>query len=186
MKKVLSLLQFLILCLWKNYLVGFYNSKYYSSIMNQEIKVQIYNVQEIERRLLQDGAQIIDQTYFIDTYFRQPKGKVLKIVEKKRGAFINIFQAVDGKFEVIKDEPIDNIEKLKKELIIQYGIKRIMKGSRKFFQFKNYQIIFNLIDNVGNFIIVTGESPSKEFVEKELGIEKPEYITVSFDEVRSR
>lgn len=154
--------------------------------MIQELKVRIHNVQAIEQKLLQNGAKMIDQTYFIDTYFRQPKGKVLKIVEKKRGAFINIFQAVDGKFKVIKDEQIDNIEKLKKELIIQYGIKRIMRGSRKFFKFQNYQIIFNLIDDVGNFVIVTGEDPSKEFVEKELGIEKPEYITVSFDEVGSR
>ncbi|OGI95454.1 hypothetical protein A2917_02755 [Candidatus Nomurabacteria bacterium RIFCSPLOWO2_01_FULL_42_17] len=151
--------------------------------MIQEIKARIYNVQEVEQRLLKNGAKITDQTYFIDTYFHQPEGKVLKIVEKKKGAFINIFQAAHGKFQVVKDERIDNIEKLKKELVAQYGIKRIMKGSRKFFQFQNYQIIFNLIDDVGNFIIVTGENPSKEFVEKELGIEKPEYITVSFDEM---
>lgn len=154
--------------------------------MIQEIKARIYNVQKVERRLLQNGAKIIDQTYFIDTYFHQPKGKVLKIVEKKKGAFINTFQAVDGKFKVVKDKQIDNVEELKKELNTQYGIKRIMTGSRKFFQFQNYQIIFNLIDDVGNFIIVTGENPSKEFVEKELDIEKPEYITVSFDEMRSK
>ena len=129
--------------------------------MIQEIKVRIYNVQEVEQRLLQNGAKITDQTYFIDTYFHQPKGKVLKIVEKKSGAFMNIFQAVDGKFQVVKDEQINNLEKLKKELVVQYGIKRIMKGNRKFFQFQNYQIILNLIDDVGSFIIVTGENPSK-------------------------
>ncbi len=152
-------------------------------MMIQEIKAKVYDVQEIERRLMQNGAKVIDQTYFIDTYFHQPKGGVLKIVEKKKGAFINIFQAIDGKFEVVKDEQIDNLEELKRKLVAQYGIKRIMKGSRKFFQLRNYQIIFNLIDDVGNFIIVTGENPSKEFVEKDLGIKKPEYITVSFDEV---
>lgn len=152
--------------------------------MIQEIKIRIYDVQEVEQRLLQNGAKIIDQTYFIDTYFHQPKGKVLKIVEKKSGEFINIFQTVDGKFEVVKDEKIENVEKLKKELAVQHDIKRTMEGSRKFFQFKNHQIIFNLIDDVGNFIIVTGENPSKEFVEKELGIKNPEYITVSFDELK--
>lgn len=151
--------------------------------MIQEIKARIYNVQEVEQRLLQNGAKIIDETYFIDTYFHQPKGKVLKIVEKDKESFLNIFQAVDGKFEVVKDERIDNLEKLKKELTAQYGVKRIMTGSRKFFQLQNYKIILNLIDDVGNFIIVTGENPSKEFVEKELGIERPEYITVSFDEI---
>ena len=153
--------------------------------MIQEIKARIHNVQEVEQKLLQNGAKVTDQTYFIDTYFHQPKGKVLKIVEKNKGTFLNIFQGVDGKFEVVKDEQIDNTEKLKTNLTAQYGIKRTMKGSRKFFQFKNYQIILNLIDNVGNFIIVTGENPTKEFVENELDIEKPEYITVSFEEVGS-
>src|SRR5437667_10200612 len=138
--------------------------------MVQELKMRIHSSQALEKKLLQNGAKLIDQTFFVDTYFNQPSGKVLKIVEKNKGAFVNIFHAVNDKFDVVKDEQINNPEALKKQYTSQHGIKRIMKGKRKFFQFQNYQITFNLIDDVGDFLIVTGENPNTEFVENELGI----------------
>lgn len=151
--------------------------------MSEELKVHIHNHIDIEKSLLRKGAKLIDETYFIDTYFKQPEGKVLKIVEKASGSFINIFQAVNGKFAVVKDEQIDNAEKMKAEFTSQYGIKRILKGKRKFYKLQDYKITFNLIDDIGEFLILTGENPTKSFVEKELQIENPEYITVSFDEL---
>lgn len=146
--------------------------------------MRIYNSQALEKRILQNGAKLTDQTSFVDTYFNQPSGNVLKIVEKNKGAFLNTFQAADGRFNVVKDERVNNPGKLKKQYASQYGIKRIMKGKRKFFEFKYYLLTFNLIDNVGDFLIVTGENPSTEFVKNELFIKNPEYITVSFDEVK--
>jgi len=154
--------------------------------MPQELKLRIENKEDLERQLLRNGATLTGETDFIDIYFNQPPGKVLKIVEKNTGSFLNVFQAVKGKFEVVKDESVPYPEKVKQEFTSQYGIKRILKGKRKFFQFRGYTIILNLIDNVGDFLIVTGENPSKDFVKKELGIKNPEYITVSFDEIEQK
>lgn len=151
--------------------------------MSQELKVCIHHVQILEKKLQRIGATLTDETYFIDTYFCQEPGRVLKIVEKKSGFFLNIFQAIDGKFKVIKDESITNPHQLKSQFSSQFGIRRILKGKRKFFQFQGYTIILNLIENVGDFLIITGENPSKDFVEKKLDIKNPEYITVSFDEI---
>lgn len=152
--------------------------------MTEELKIRIYDSKSMEKKLLEVGARFVDETDFVDTYFNQPEGKVLKVVKKNTGYFLNIFHAVKGKFEVVKDQQIKNPEKKKMELLSQYGIKCVLKGKRKFFQLQNYKITFNLIDNVGKFLIITGENPSKSFVEKELGIEKPEYINVSFDALK--
>ncbi len=153
--------------------------------MSEELKVHISNYKIIERKLLEKGCKFLEETKFIDTYYKQPKGVVLKIVEKNKGDFLNFFQAANGKFEVVKDESINNAKELKKELTSQYGVKRVLKGKRKFFQFKEYKIIFNLIENVGEFLILVGENPSKSFIENELEIKNPKYISVSFDEVES-
>ena len=110
--------------------------------MVQELKIRIHNNQSIEEQLLKNGAKFINQTYFVDTYFNQPSGKVLKIVEKNKGASINIFHAINGKFNVIKDEQIENLEELKKQYTSEHGIKRIMKGTRKFFQFTDKESAF--------------------------------------------
>ena len=151
--------------------------------MSEELKLRIHNHEIIEKSLIAKGAELTDETSFLDTYFKQPQGHVHKIVEKKQGAFVNIFQAVNGKFEVVKDEAVQNAKEIKKVLTLKYGVKRIMKGSRKFYSFKNFKIIFNLIDDVGEFLILAGENPTKEFVKNDLEIENPEYITVSFDEL---
>jgi len=154
--------------------------------MSEELKLRIHNHELIEKKLIEKGAKQTEETTFVDTYFNQPLGHVYKIVEKNTGAFINIFQAVNGKFEVVKDESIKNVKEVKKELTSKYGIKRILKGTRTFFTYKNFTIIFNLIDDVGEFLILVGENPSTDVIEKELQIENPKYITVSFDEVKAQ
>lgn len=153
--------------------------------MLQELKLRIRDRKAIEELLLQKGATFSDETFFVDTYFNQPPGKVLKLTQKKNGTFVTIFQENHGKFDLVKDELASNVEELKKQYTEEYGIKRIMKGIRRYFQFGNYALTLNLIENVGDFLIVTGENPTKEFVENELGIKHPEYITVSFDQIKN-
>lgn len=151
--------------------------------MLKELKLRIHHHKHIEKNLIDKGAKFTHEASFLDTYFKQPKGRVHKIVEKNSGIFLNIFQAVNGKFEVVKDESIGNVEDIKKELTSKYGIKRILKGTRKFFKYKEFTIIFNLINNVGEFFILVGEEPTKSIIENELQIKNPEYISVSFDEL---
>ncbi len=154
--------------------------------MLKELKLRIHHHKHIEKNLIDKGAKFTHEASFVDTYFNQPPGRVYKIVEKDNEAFINIFQAVNGKFEVVKDESIKNVKEVKKELTSKYGIKRILKGTRTFFTYKNFTIIFNLIDDVGEFLILVGENPSTDVIEKELQIENPKYITVSFDEIKAQ
>ena len=136
-------------------------------------------------QLVRLGAQLVEQTSFIDTYFVQPKGKVLKITEKDTGTFVNIFQAVDGRFDVVKEEQVANPDPLMAEYGSKFGIKKVLKGRRKFYRIGDYLVTFNLIEGVGDFLILTGDNPTKDYIENVLKIEKPEYITVSFDEVET-
>ncbi len=152
--------------------------------MSKELKVRITDVEKIQKLILQKGGEYIGETPFVDTYFNQPAGKVLKIVRKNTGYFINIFHAVDGKFETIKDQQTDQADQLIKEYTSKYGVKRVLKGKRIYYKLKNQHITFNLIDNIGNFLIITSPNPTNAFVEKELEIKDPDYLRVSFDEVQ--
>jgi adenylate cyclase class IV len=151
--------------------------------MPKELKLKLSDPQELERTLKKLQAKLLDETIFKDTYFKQPKGKVLKLVEKKQGVYINVFEENNGTFEVLKDEPIRDAASQEIAYKKSYGIKKVLKGRRKFYALDDYKIILNMIEGVGDFLIVTNENPQKSFVVNTLGIKDPIYITVSFDEL---
>lgn len=143
--------------------------------------MRIQDAEEIESALKRLGAVFEGETSFTDTYFDQPLGRVLKITENKEGTFLVSLHAKDGKFRITKKEAIEDSEKIKNELSAKYGIRRILKGRRQYFNLADFKISLNSIDGLGNFLILTGNNPNKEFIEDTLGIKDPEYITVSFD-----
>lgn len=149
--------------------------------MPQELKVRLEKPEEIEAKLKELSTVFIEEAEFADTYFNRPAGEVLKITEDEEGTSLMALQAEDGKFRITKKESIQDIVEAKNELSAKYGIKHILKGRRKYFSLADFKITLNLIEDVGNFLIVTGENPTKEFVEGKLEIKNPEYITVSFD-----
>jgi adenylate cyclase class IV len=65
-----------------------------------------------------------------------------------------------------------------------YGIKHTLQGNRTIYQLNDFKIILNYMDNIGDFLILTGKKPTEEFVTENLGINNPEYIRVSFDEIK--
>ncbi len=152
--------------------------------MAEELKIRIQNYKKVEEGLIKLGAKFSEEIDVIDTYFKQPAGEVLKITEDNKGNFLVNLKLKNGKFEIIKYEKIDNIEKLKKELINKFGIKCVLKKKRRFFNFENYIININLIENIGEFLVVEGKNLTPEIITKKLKIKNPEFITVSFDELK--
>ncbi|MDA2922487.1 hypothetical protein MYX07_04455 [Patescibacteria group bacterium AH-259-L07] len=152
--------------------------------MAEELKIQINDHKEIEKKLLELGAKFVEEISVKDTYFQQPKGEVLKITEDDYGNFFVNLKSRNGKFEIVKYKKVGNVDKLKSKLTQQFGVKCVLKKKRRFFDFRGYSININLIDDVGEFLIVEGENVTPDIFIKELKIKNPEFVTVSFDELK--
>ncbi len=152
--------------------------------MAEELKIRIQNYKKVEENLIKLGAKFSKEINVVDTYFKQPVGEVLKITEDDKGNFLVNLKSKDGKFEIVKYEPIDDVDKIKYELTKKFGIKCVLKKKRRFFDFENYKININLIEGVGEFLIVEGENLTPEIITEKLKIKNPEFITVSFDELK--
>ena len=151
--------------------------------MSEEIKVRINNYRAIEKKLVNLGGKYTGEIYVIDTYFNQPKGILLKITEDDRGNFLVHIKRKYGKFRIIKREEINNVVSQKEKLKNKFGIICIIRKKRRFFNFNNYMININLIEDLGEFLIVEGNNLNKDIIINKLGIKNPEYITVSFDKL---
>lgn len=150
--------------------------------MTQELKLHITDPQALEEKLNSLGATFVDETNFADTYFNQPEGEVFKIGYTNKGYFLIQFKRTpEGKFDMIKNQKIDNADEVKTEMGNEYGIKCVLEGKRKNYSLDNFTITINDINERGVFLIITGENPTQEFVTQKFGITNPEYITISFD-----
>lgn len=151
--------------------------------MQQELKIRIHHHSKIEARLKELGAVFVKEANFVDTYFNAPKGKVMKIVENKDGATVVRFAENNGKFDVVGREKIDDLQKTLERLTKEYGINKILKGTRKEYLYNEFKLTFNLIDDMGDFLIVTSDGSQESFIKDILNIQNPEYITVPFNEL---
>ena len=152
--------------------------------MLEELKIRIHNHKEVEKHLLGLGGIFIEEISAIDTYFKQPRGNVLKVTEDNRGNFLVSLKSVNGKFQIDKQEPIVDLDEVKSDLSDKFGIKCVLKKSRRFFKFGKYSININLIEEVGEFLLVEGKRLTSEVITEKLKIQNPEFIAVSFDELR--
>lgn len=150
--------------------------------MAQELKVRISNPQAIETKIQSLGGTLTEETDFEDTYFNQPEGEVFKIGYTDKGYFlIQMKRTPEGRFDMIKNQKIDNADQVKAEMGNEYGIKCVLEGKRKIYSLNNITYTINTISQHGAFLIITGENPTQDIVTTQLGIANPEYITVSFD-----
>lgn len=152
--------------------------------MVEELKIRIRDYKKVEKNLIKLGAKFSEEIDVVDTYFKQPTGKVLKITEDNRGNFLVNLKSENGKFKIVKYEPIDNVDRVKSELTKKFSVKCVLKKKRRFFDFENYKININLIEDVGKFLIVEGENLAPEIITEKLKIKNPEFVTVSFDDLR--
>ena len=156
--------------------------------MPQELKVRITNYLSVEEKIKQLKADFIEELFFTDIYSNQPEGEVLKVSETNDNYYLIALKRVDGKFKEVTNKKLTKEEfaQTKEDLKLKYGIKRILQGKRRIFRLDDLRITFNLIDNVGEFLILTGENPTEQFVTEVLGIKNPEYICVSFDDLPAK
>ncbi len=154
--------------------------------MKKELKIRIHDYKRVEKNLLKRGARFSRKVEVRDTYFNQEPGKVLKITESSEGDFLFALESENGGFRITRKEAVKDVEKTKTALAKEFGLKCVLEKRMRFFEFGDYAININLIDDVGEFLILEGENPTKEFIEEKLGIKNPEYITVSFDELKLR
>lgn len=109
----------------------------------------------------------------------------MKITEDETGDFLVNLKTRDGKFEIVKYEKLENVNETKAKLQHQFGVKCTLKKKRRFFNFQQYVMNVNIIEGLGEFLIVEGERVTPE-VFYELGIQDPGFITVSFDELKDQ
>lgn len=151
--------------------------------MPQELKIKVLDPTATETTIKTAGAAFVAENSFVDTYFKQPPGDVFKVSDSGKGYFlVTLKKTPDGKFEVVKSYEIDNSAQVISEMSTEYGVKCVLKGKRKNFTFGDFKITLSMIDDRGAFLIVTGENPTPEVITK-LGLENPEFVTVSFDEL---
>jgi adenylate cyclase class IV len=152
--------------------------------MPEELKIRIKNHKEIEEQLKSFGAKFTAELNVTDTYFNQPSGEVLKITEDERGYSLVNLKSKDGKFEIVKYEKVENIDKIKKELTEKYEVKCVLKKKRRFFDFQDYKININIIEDLGEFLIVEGENLTEKIITDKLKIDNPEFVKVPFSDLK--
>jgi adenylate cyclase class IV len=151
--------------------------------MLRELKARIPDVSTLELRLLKLGARFEQEIDGVETYFKQPEGQVLKIVEDNTGTYLLQLQAQDGGFLIMEERSVSDPFPISLQLTQEYGIHRILKKRRRLYRFRQYTVDLSLIDEVGDFIILVSEAPAEVDMEEVLGVAEPEYIRVPFSEL---
>ncbi|MBD1913677.1 MULTISPECIES: hypothetical protein [unclassified Leptolyngbya] len=151
--------------------------------MLRELKARIPDFSLLELRLLKIGARFEQEIEGVETYFKQPEGQVLKIVEDNTGTYLLQLQAQDGGFVILEERSVSDPFPISLQLTQEYGIRRILKKRRRLYHFRQYTIDMSLIDDVGDFIILVSETPMEADMEQILGMSDPEYIRVPFSEL---
>ncbi len=153
--------------------------------MPQELKLRLTNYKKTERQFKELGAKFSAEISSIDTYFAQPQGKVLKLIEGESWNSLMELQARDGKFSLVKNEKVTDAKKTRLELEEKFGVKAVLTKKRRVYGFAvgqdKFTLDINIIKDLGEFLIVTGEKPTKELITQTLGIKDPEFVTDSFD-----
>lgn len=151
--------------------------------MLRELKARIPDVPTLELRLLKLGARFDQEIDGVETYFKQPEGQVLKIVEDNTGTYLLQLQAQDGGFLIMEQRSVSDPFPISLQLTQEYGIHRILKKRRRLYRFRQYTIDLSLIDEVGDFIILVSEAPAEADMKEVLGMPEPEYVRVPFSEL---
>ena len=151
--------------------------------MTDELKVRVHDYKRIETELLRRGAVFREERQIVDTYFNQPvPHEVLKIQRDQHNNWLVYLKPRDGKFEVVKFEKLADADGLQLELEAKFGIMSVLTKRCLFYDWGTYFLDFNLIEDFGEFLVITGEAPTVEML-AEVGVDNPERVTVPFNEL---
>lgn len=153
------------------------------NLMAHELKIRVHDHRQVEATLVSHGAIFSEERKIVDTYFNQPvPQEVLKIQQDERGHWLINLKPRDGKFDIVKFEQISDTASLHAELEQKFGIMSILTKRCRFFDWGEYSLDLNLIEQFGDFLVLTGPAPTIDMLHQ-FGIETSERITVPFNEL---
>lgn len=153
--------------------------------MTKELKLRLTNPEAVLSTLHALGVTHVKNATYEYTYFNQPQGNILKLTKKgDTGTFKTIIKPDGQQFIIESSDKLANPEQVRQELTAQYGVKKQLVSHRSFYSYEGYKISINNIEQLGTFLIIEGEDPQLAFATDVLGIQKPDVITESFDNVR--
>jgi len=155
--------------------------------MASELKAHLTDWKKTAAGLYDRGATLQAELSLTDTYYLQPQGFVLKITQTKAGATLVKLKAEGKGFTTLSSERIDaeKLEAKKQGLAKEFGVRAELKKRRLVFGYQHYAVLLELIEGLGEFMIVQGETVPPSIFE-ELGVDNPQFVTVSFDELKIR
>lgn len=148
--------------------------------MKRELKFRVQSLASVEKQIIALGGKLIKEDTQEYVYFNQPEGHVLKLTRKREGVFKTILKARNGKFDIVSSNPVNDAQRVTDELTQRYGVKRKLVNHRKVYVKDQEEQSLNNIEGVGQFLIIKSDNPSIESAIN-LGIDNPEIITTSFD-----
>lgn len=149
--------------------------------MKKELKVWLDNEDMITSRLKSLDSVFLGSKDATHTYFNQPNGHVLKMVEGMTFTTLNKLLKEDSHFIIEHTEPVSNPEQVKLELTKRYGIKRSLIMHSKTYHLNEYKIGLYDIEGVGKFLIVKGEDPNLDMIRDWFGLRFPRVVETSFE-----
>lgn len=149
--------------------------------MTKELKIRLDNAGQIIAKLNSLGAIHIGDNTYEYTYFNQPEGNVLKLTHRGGKTFKTVIEREGDQFLIKSSDEVAEPEEATKQLAAQHGVKRRLVNHRSIFSYNNLEWSINDIENVGVFLIIEGEDPQLHIVTETLGMQNPEIITDSFD-----
>lgn len=153
--------------------------------MTKELKLRLTNPEAVLSTLHALGATHTKDATYEYTYFNQPKGRILKLTKKgDDGVFKTVIRPDGQHFIIESSDKLANPEQIRQELAAQYGVKKQLVNHRSFYSYEGYKISINDIQQLGTFLIIEGEDPQLSFATDVLGVQNPDVITESFDNVR--
>ena len=153
--------------------------------MTQELKLRLVNTEALLSKLHALGATHTKDATYEYTYFNQQQGNILKLTKKgDTGTFKTVIKPNGQQFIIDSSDRLADPEQVRQELTAQYGVKKQLVNHRRFYSYEDYKISINDIEQLGTFLIIEGVDPQLTFATNVLGIQNPDVITESFDNVQ--
>jgi adenylate cyclase class IV len=152
--------------------------------MLSELKIRLLHPEAAREKLIALDAVLVTEEQEVDTYFRQPDGKVLKLTETRSGTWAIELEKRGSGFAIVSRKAVDDVHAMRKKLEEMFGIDCTLRKKKESFRWNEWTFHILGIDNVGTFLIIEGESPlPASLVTENLGIQNPEFISVPFNEL---
>jgi predicted adenylyl cyclase CyaB len=139
-------------------------------ILNIECKAKVESLDSYESQLIQKNPRFVGTDFQTDTYFDVPKGR-LKLREGNIENALIFYERPDT--EVAKKSDILLYKHkpditLKAILELQFGIKAVVKKSRKIYFVDHVKFHFDQVENLGTFVEIEVIDETKHFSIEEM------------------